>query len=240
MLIFRHCWCSGLYRWHRMKFTRRWNITLTSRWHHVDITLHWCAGSAGVQGSIDGTGWSSLGVEACCQPTVATTQRQAAAGGLPRSPAAGALVLHGGVERWVLTNWCFLKCFYATKSLHGAVTKFHTYTAQEESHIHIFHTLQYSRYGQVAVLWEILPCVQVWWWQRHCIWYLSCCDVYCCVYRFGEGDTDTASDTCLAVMCGVCTGLMKVTQTLHLIPVLLWCVLLSVQVWWRWHRHYIW
>ena len=39
--------------------------------------------------------------------------------------------------------------------------------------------------------------------------------------RFG-GDRDTASDTCLAVMyIVVCTGLVKVTQTLHLIPVLL-------------------
>ena len=38
--------------------------------------------------------------------------------------------------------------------------------------------------------------------------------------RFG-GDRDTASDTCLAVRCVVCTGLMKVTHILCLIPVLL-------------------
>ena len=38
------------------------------------------------------------------------------------------------------------------------------------------------------------------------------------MYRFDEGDTHTMSDTCLAVMCVVCTGLMNVTQTLHLIP----------------------
>ena len=38
--------------------------------------------------------------------------------------------------------------------------------------------------------------------------------------RFG-GDRDAASDTCLAVMCVVCAGLVKVTQILSLIPVLL-------------------
>ena len=38
------------------------------------------------------------------------------------------------------------------------------------------------------------------------------------MYRFDEGDTDTISDTSLAVMCVMCTGLMKVTETLCLIP----------------------
>ena len=38
------------------------------------------------------------------------------------------------------------------------------------------------------------------------------------MYKFDEGDADTMSDTCLAVMCVVRAGLMKVTQTLHLIP----------------------
>ena len=37
--------------------------------------------------------------------------------------------------------------------------------------------------------------------------------------RFSGDDTDASSDTCLAIMCiVVCAGLVKVTQTLRLIP----------------------
>ena len=38
------------------------------------------------------------------------------------------------------------------------------------------------------------------------------------MYWFDEGDRDITCDTCLAMLCVVHTGLVKVTQTLRLIP----------------------